>query len=477
MVGLAGKPAQRVVLISAIAANLTALFYYKYVYAIAAGLAHMGVIPGGLLLPIILPLGISFFTFTQIGFLVDCAAGTVKDRSPINYVLFVTFFPHLIAGPILHHLEIMPQFENKATYRVDFENLARGASLFAIGLFKKVVIADSLAAYVGPGFGSPYDLTVVGSWGTVLCYSLQLYFDFSGYSDMAVGIAKMFNIQFPINFNSPYKALNIIDFWQRWHMTLTRYLTLLLFNPIALALTRRRMARGLPMSRKALAKFKPFATLVAFPMFCTMGLAGIWHGAGLQFLIFGLLHASYLTINHMWRTFGPKPAPAISAQHPRAWALGCLLLTYLAVVVGQVFFRSSSSGAAVSMLAGMIGLHGFSGPVPVPHRLLAHLGEAGHWLQIHNMAKPVEAHEGARDLFWQILSMIVAYALVWFTPNSTQIVGLEPAGHPDRKQAEVRPLRFLPIAMNAGWGAAVGLIAVIALLGVGAKSEFLYFQF
>ena len=326
----------------------------------------MGVVAPGSLDPIILPLGISFFTFTQIGFLVDCAAGSVKDRNPVNYLLFVTFFPHLIAGPILHHAEIMPQFKDRRSYRLDLDNVARGASLFAIGLFKKVIIADTFAIYAQPGFAAPAGLTLVASWGTLLCYSLQLYFDFSGYSDMAIGIAKMFNIQFPLNFNSPYKAHNIIDFWQRWHMTLTRYITLLIYNPIAIEITRHRVARGLPvrLNRKAAVKFRPFVSMVAFPTFCTMALAGVWHGAGLQFLIFGLLHACYLTINHLWRSFGPKPASAGPTPVRAVQVIGAVLLTYLAVLVAQLFFRAASCGDALTLLAGMVGAHGVRRPDP-----------------------------------------------------------------------------------------------------------------
>jgi len=472
---------QRPALIFAVTCNLLVLFYYKYAYTVAASLVDAGVFPELGMDPILLPLGISFFTFTQIGFLLDCSGGEVKDRSLINYLLFVTFFPHLIAGPILHHREIMPQFADDTTYRLRFDNLAQGAALFSIGMFKKVLLADSIAVYASPGFANTESLTLFGAWGAALSYSLQLYFDFSGYSDMAVGIARMCNVQFPLNFNSPYKATNIIDFWQRWHMTLTRYLNLYLYNPVALWITRRRVARGLSVSRKAMANPTVFASMVALPLFFTMTLAGVWHGAGSQFVIFGLLHAIYLTINHAWRLFGrrhnAKTNALITPLRRQLDALGCLLLTYLAVLVGQIFFRASSSASAMSMLDGMLGLHGIDWTMPVPSWLPDRLGQLGIWLQDHAFISSVGQFESGGGVFYQIALMVILYGIVWFAPNSQQIVGLDApehgsVGHVGRDQAIAGWLR-----LNANWGVITGIVAIAAILGIGAKSEFLYFQF
>ena len=469
---------QKPLLICAVAANLLLLFYYKYAYWLASSLFQLGITDQPWMDRVLLPLGISFFTFTQIGFLLDCSGGEVKDRSPVNYLLFVTFFPHLIAGPILHHREIMPQFAAEATYRLRPDNVAQGAALFAIGLFKKVLIADSIAIYATPGFADPDRLGLFGAWGAALCYTLQLYFDFSGYSDMAVGIAKMCNVQFPFNFNSPYRAANIIDFWQRWHMTLTRYLNLYLYNPVALWVTRRRVARGLPVSRQAMAHLWPFTTMVALPMFFTMSLAGIWHGAGSQFLIFGLLHASYLTINHAWRVFGPrhrKEAAPPWLRHLRV--AGCVLLTYVAVLIGMVFFRAESTPAGVSMVAGMLGLHGIDIAMPVPSWLPASLGALGTWLQGHGLIAPVGSYEQGGAVFIQIAMMAVLYAIVFIAPNSQHIVGM----HPGRHVVTPRPMADEPepgwLRMNAAWGVVTGMVLIAAILGIGAKSEFLYFQF
>ncbi len=288
---------QSAILILGVAANLTVLVYYKYLFALVGFLDTIGA-TSLKIDPVLLPLGISFYTFTQIGYLIDCRQGMAKDRDFFDYCLFVTFFPHLIAGPILHHREIMPQFAKSETYRLSRRNMAVGLTIFIIGLAKKVLIADSLIQVSNGGFNAPGTLGLLPSWLTALSFSLQLYFDFSGYSDMAIGLAYMFNVRFPLNFNSPYKARSIIDFWQRWHMTLTRYLTLYLYNPMALSATRRRIARGAPILTRDAKTVGGFVNMIAIPIFITMVLAGVWHGAGLTFLIFGLLHGTYLIINH-----------------------------------------------------------------------------------------------------------------------------------------------------------------------------------
>ncbi len=464
---------QRRVLAASVACDLMALGYYKYAFWLTTLVWHAGLTARPWMGPVLLPLGISFFTFTQIGFLIDCQGGAVRDKSFVNYWLFATFFPHLIAGPILHHREIMPQFERDDTYRLDWDNLAQGLALFVIGLCKKVLLADGIAAYARPGFADPAALSAFPAWGAALAYSLQLYFDFSGYSDMAIGIAKMCNVQFPMNFNSPYRAVNIIDFWQRWHMTLTRYLTLYLYNPLALWVTRRRVARGQPVSRQAVARLPVFAMMVAVPMFYTMALAGIWHGAGVQFLIFGLLHGAYLTMNHAWRVFRRKPRGRAAAPPlPRAIFAGWLL-TYLAVLVGQVFFRAASPGDAATMLGAMIGLHGATLALPVPYWLPHALGGAGRFLAAHGWIATQADYQHGGDAIREIAWIVGAFTLVLLAPNSQSIVGMVPA---DRR-GPARPALLAPERMSGAWGVVVGLVAVAAVLGIGAKSEFLYFQF
>lgn len=277
------------------------------------------------LLHLVLPLAISFFTFNQIAFLVDCYIGVTKERSFVNYSLFVTFFPHLIAGPIVHHKEMIPQFLRDETKRFHHQNFAHGLFLFAAGLFKKVIIADSLAQWVGAGFTADY-LTMIEAWSTALSYTFQLYFDFSGYSDMALGLALMFNIRFPLNFDSPYKANSIIDFWRRWHITLSNFLRNYIYIPLG-------------GNRKG--EVRRHTNLMV-----TMLIGGLWHGASWTFVFWGGLHGAALVINHLWRKLGLH-------MH---WFLG-RILCFGFVVVAWVFFRAESFGQALVILKGMVNIN------------------------------------------------------------------------------------------------------------------------
>ena len=266
-----------------VAFNLGLLGYFKYAsffVDVAASVSGMPWhIPG-----IVLPLAISFFTFQQIAYLVDTFRGDGTDQSFMDYCLFVTFFPQLIAGPIVHHKEMMPQFMDPQRFRFAASNLGLGLSVFFAGLFKKVIIADSMALYATPVFqaaetGVPIGL--IDGWGAALSYTFQLYFDFSGYTDMATGLALMFGIRLPVNFLSPYKAASIIDFWRRWHMTLSRFLRDYLYIPLG----GNRQGPGRRMANLML----------------TMILGGLWHGAGWTFVLWGALHGIYLMINTLWR--------------------------------------------------------------------------------------------------------------------------------------------------------------------------------
>jgi D-alanyl-lipoteichoic acid acyltransferase DltB (MBOAT superfamily) len=436
------RPAlQNALLLFGIGADLLALTYYKYAAALAESLGFSSV--GGVALhDIILPLGISFFTFTQIGYLVDVKQGVAKTRDLLSYVLFVTFFPHLIAGPILHNREMMPQFADPETYRFSGRNFAVGLTIFAIGLAKKVLLADPLSADVAANFAQADTAGLITSWHAVIGYSLQLYFDFSGYSDMAIGLARLFNIRFPLNFNSPYKATTVIDYWQRFHMTLTRFITMYIFTPLALWVTRMRSARGLDNSRRATASPGGFVSLVAAPTLVTMGLAGVWHGAGTQYLIFGLLHGFYITVNHAMRTFFPAPKNAPPRPWPARTAIHVakVLAVYVAALVSFAFFRAHSTVAALHLLAGMIGLHGF-----------------GPGLPLIVMAE-----------------LAALFAIVWACPNTQQIMNqFEPAlGRPI-----ANPYPRLVWRPNARWALACGAVAALGVLALGGTTEFLYFQF
>jgi len=291
---------------------------------------------------IVLPLAISFFTFQQIAYLVESFRGRTDDYKFLHYCLFVTFFPQLIAGPIVYHKEILPQFAKNTISKFNYENLAIGMSLFILGLFKKVVIADTAAIYVSPYFviaANGGSLTFVEGWVAALAYTFQLYFDFSGLSDMAIGLARMFGIIFPINFNSPYKVRNIIDFWQTWHITLSRFLRDYIF---------------FPLSRSRKGTVNRYINL-----FITMLLGGLWHGAGWTFVIWGGLHGLYLNINHGWRALKPKfnlpfKLPSLVVNN-LSW-----LITFTSVIVAWVFFRAPTIQSALHVLGAMFGFNGFS---------------------------------------------------------------------------------------------------------------------
>ncbi|TLT03565.1 MBOAT family O-acyltransferase [Aliarcobacter cibarius] len=277
------------------------------------------------LMHIILPLGISFFTFTQIAFLVDAYRKEAKEYSLINYMLFVTYFPHLLAGPILHHKEMMPQFAFKYNWVKNYRNIALGLFIFSIGLFKKVVIADTFAVWANAGFDTATTLNLIEAWATSLSYTFQLYFDFSGYCDMAIGISLMFNIKLPINFNSPYKALSIQDFWRRWHMTLSRFLRDYIYIPLG-------------GNRKG-------NTRTYINLLSTFLIGGLWHGAGWTFIIWGALHGIALAIHRAWQSLGFK-----------MWTWLSWFITFNFINITWVFFRAKDFDSAIKVLGSMFSL-------------------------------------------------------------------------------------------------------------------------
>jgi alginate O-acetyltransferase complex protein AlgI len=334
-----GKPSARLLLGIAIAANLAALAYFKYADFFLRTVASVSgsEIP---LLGVVLPLGISFFTFTQIAYLVDVHAGKVIERNPVHYALFVTYFPHLIAGPVLHHAEMMPQFRLAEIYRPQLRKFVIGLSFLLMGLAKKVLIADSVAPLANSVFGtSPeFALSTAAAWLGVVAYTLQIYFDFSGYSDMAVGLSLLFGVRLPYNFSSPYQAWNITEFWRRWHMTLSRFLRDYLYVPLG-GNRRGRVRRYLNLM-------------------LTMLLGGLWHGASWTFVIWGGLHGAYLVVNHGWQWIRDKAGwrkPDAGAPSALGRCAG-VALTLLCVMVGWVFFRAPDLASALGILASMIGL-------------------------------------------------------------------------------------------------------------------------
>lgn len=307
-----------------IAVNVGLLGYFKYYDFF---LENLQLVTGGTyrFLKLALPLGISFFTFQQIAFLVDHYKHKAKLSGFIDYSLFVCFFPQLIAGPIVHHGEMMPQFEDLSTRRWNDEHVAKGMFIFINGLAKKVLVADTLAVWASAGFDDLVDPNVIEAWFSSLAYTFQLYFDFSGYTDMAIGLGLIFNIKLPFNFNSPYKAVNIQDFWRRWHMTLSRFLRDYLYIPFG-------------GSRKG--EGRTYVNL-----FLTFLIGGIWHGAGWTFVFWGVLHGIATIIHRIWGRFG------IQMNKGLAW-----VTTFLFVNFAWVFFRAANWGDATKIIKAMFGL-------------------------------------------------------------------------------------------------------------------------
>jgi alginate O-acetyltransferase complex protein AlgI len=423
-------------MIAGITFDLGALFFFKYLFHLlqfssSIGLGHHKWID------MVLPLGISFFTFTQIAYLIDLAQGEASPQNLVEYSLFVTFFPHLIAGPILHHKEMMPQFLEKKAQGLQPDDVLVGISWFVLGLAKKSILADHFGNRADDIFTMSRTVGTQGAWLGIVLYSLQLYFDFSGYSDMANGLARIFSIHFPMNFNSPYKAINIIDFWQRFHMTLTRYLTLYLYNPISLAVSRRRLRAGKKVSKKAARTVPGFLSMIVWPTMATMFLVGVWHGAGLQFMIFGLLHGIYLSTAHLWRLMRGRSE---ERQINLLSRVASVLLTYVCVLVAQVFFRANGTGDAFAYLSGMSGLHGSA------------------W---HSPEMRVSS----------VMLAAVGLVIVWFCPNTQEILGQADSS------IQYRFWSWLAWRPSWGWSVAVAALFSITVLLFIQSSAFLYFQF
>ena len=312
------------ILIFGIVANLSLLGYFKYADFFIENF-NIVVQTNINLFNLLLPLAISFFTFQQIAYLVDSYRQETKEYDFLNYALFVTFFPQLIAGPIVHHSEMMPQFANKWNAVKKYKNIALGLFIFSIGLFKKVVIADTFAVWASAGFDTATTLNLFEAWATSLSYTFQLYFDFSGYTDMAIGIALLFNIKLPINFNSPYKARNIQDFWRRWHITLSRFLRDYVY---------------IPLGGNKISSFRTYSNLLA-----TFVIGGLWHGAGWTFIFWGFLHGMALVIHRAWSNLGFK-----------MWTWLAWLITFSFVNITWVFFRAKEWDDAIRILSSMFSL-------------------------------------------------------------------------------------------------------------------------
>lgn len=368
-------------------------------------------------LNIALPLAISFFTFQQIAFLVDSYRDDVLDYEFSKYMVFVLFFPQLIAGPIVHHKEMMPQFESKRAKFLNYKHISMGLFIFSIGLFKKVVVADQFAIFANEGFDSNLPLTFFEAWATSLSYTFQLYFDFSGYTDMAVGIALLFNIRLPINFNSPYKATNIQEFWRRWHITLSRFLRDYIY---------------IPLGGNKKGDFKTYKNL-----FLTFLIGGLWHGAGWTFVVWGAMHGFAIVIHRIWQSFGFK-----------MWGFLAWFVTFNFINLTWVFFRAESFERAIDILRGMVGLEGFV----FTERALKNIGlKDMDILTLGQYTGNQEIKE--QTIYWIICATIVVLVF----RNSNEMLN------------RFKPSTFTSIL--------TGLIFSYAVLKLVNVSQFLYFNF
>lgn len=412
------RVSRKTLLTFAIISNILLLGYFKYMdfFITNANIllnAHLD------LIYIILPLGISFFTFTQIAYLIDAYRNEIKEMDYLNYTLFVTFFPHLLAGPILHHKEMMPQFDSIKNKVINYKNIATGLFIFSIGLFKKVVIADTFAVWATNGFDISTTLNLFEAWATSLSYTFQLYFDFSGYTDMALGIALLFNIRLPINFNSPYKALDIQDFWRRWHITLSRFLRDYIY---------------IPLGGNRTSNLRIYVNL-----FTVFLIGGLWHGASWMFIIWGALHGFAIVLHRLWKQLG------LTMNQYLAW-----FITFNFINITWIFFRAKEWSGAIKVLQSMFSLNN----VVLPEYLSVKLGFLTQYgFKFSDFASNITFDTGTEVIIW----LIFGFVLVIFFKNSLEKSSL-----------------FKPNVLNGFLFVSLFTIAFYKLSG---HSEFLYFRF
>jgi len=428
-----GKTA-RLVLIAGLAVNLGMLCYYKYANFFAGAVNDLAGTHFQFA-AVVLPLGISFFIFQKIAYLVDAYRHEVRGYSLTDYSLFVTFFPQLIAGPIVHHSEVVPQFSGQREWRPRAADFSVGLTQFSLGLFKKVVLADGIAQFANPVFDAARSgafPSFFESWIGALAYTFQLYFDFSGYSDMALGLARLFGIKLPQNFNSPYKAASIADFWRRWHMTLSRFLRDYLYIPLG-------------GNRKGPARR-------CLNLMITMLLGGLWHGAGWTFVCWGGLHGLYLLIHRGWQ---PVRARLGFRDDAASWwgLFAARLVTFVAVMVAWIFFRAANLSIAFHMLQSMAGLNGMDGSSTLQ------VGEA----------------------IFMLASLAI---IVWLLPNTQEFLGRFEPALKSRAAAPGAPPLALPWSEKwiswrptAGWALLVAAMTLYALSQISRVNEFIYWQF
>jgi len=429
----------RLLLTLGIAANLVVLVYFKYFDFFLSILENRA--PGA---PNV-PLALSFTTFVQIAFLVEAYRKAPTVQFPA-YALFVSFFPHLIAGPIVRWNELGPQLADKDRYRPNWENIARGLTIFCLGLAKKVLIADKLAGFVAPVFDAASveaPITFAAAWGASIAYSLQLYFDFSGYSDMAVGLGLLFNLRLPINFAAPFRSTSIIDLWRRWHISLSRFLRDFVYVPLG------GNERG-PIKR-------------SLNLIITMVVGGFWHGANWTFICWGAFHGILLTLNHLWRSFRG------ARQSSAAGKLVGWFMTFAAFAVGMAMFRANDIGGAGRMLAAMAGMtHGPESP-PIMVEFDSWAIRSGYFTDAF-----VRRWLGS---YWSVvgsLATLLALAIALAIPDTMELVQYDEGGPRSKWRRAWNSLRWSP---SLAWGVTVLVLFAIAFANMSTFTEFLYYQF
>jgi len=456
---------RRLTLGTGILVNLSLLGYFKYLGFFIKNVNRFS----GLELnftSVALPLAISFFTFQQIGYLVDTYKHPAKNYKFSEYLLFVSFFPQLIAGPIVHHKELIPQLSKKNFTKINSRGIALGLTIFSMGLFKKIIFADLIAVnanavFYEAAYGAPPELFT--AWIGVLSYTLQLYFDFSGYSDMAIGIAYLFGVQLPTNFNSPYKATSIADFWRRWHITLSNFLRDYLYIPLG-------------GNRKGIARQN-------LNLVVTMALGGLWHGAGLTFIVWGALHGLYLVIHNQWRAFRKHKDKDKDKQESWTARKTAQVVTFLAVVVGWVFFRALNVGTAFTLLYSMVGGHG----IVMPVSLAELLGPGQTMLSAMNVTF---SNDSAMAFVITWMHIFALLAIAWLAPNTQSIVTKSFSAEVIESSTQQSPtVREKPEANKRPWkltwqptplyGVVFSIILFISVkyMLIAPAGEFLYFNF
>lgn len=421
------RQAKRLMIVG-IVFNAGLLSYYKYANFILENFA-LATNQSFDVLDIVLPLAISFFTFLQIAYLVDCYKDHDKRYDFLDYTLFVTFFPHLIAGPLIHHKQMMPQFLQRENWRFISNNFSKGLFIFSLGLFKKMAIADSFAVWATAGFDGDHIMTFFDAWGTSLSYTFQLYYDFSGYSDMAIGASLMFNIALPVNFNSPYKSVNIQDFWRRWHITLSHWLRDYIYIPLG-------GNRGSQVS-------------TSMNLFLTFLIGGIWHGAGWTFVIWGALHGGALVVHRYWQRFGFKMNVVLG------W-----VCTFMFVNFAWVYFRAQSLEDANRVIDGMLGLNGFALSPSFIDLVTMLWGGASNYLVSSTALFTTD--------LMLLPCLLAVVALTLLAPNV-----MESAEFVQGYRGRLIYKKNAKFAILAGMAGGVGA----AMLFISNSSEFLYFNF